>query len=347
MIFNDYLKGVNEQFNEIIKLKDVTTKLEVILEKDSVWKEIIFKYIVGNKVDDPYNVIEHSNNVRSIVKKTKEYCTELREDLIKIDFFDFGEIISNFKQKSVGILSEESDKLANEFKLVYKIIHEYRAYSDINKRIDGYKECINAIRKMVNIYNEYIYMCSYLNIINNELVNSSYKDGQEFTIRLLNENKDLNILIDNLNIINSIYKNTEKIISDEKTVLEYKRIESGSLLAVLAGAAVVFKTMKPMLEFGYKVYSEQFSNNAKLEAEEKKIKIRGDYLKLLKEAAELNGKEISDSPQLQEALALIEDDIKKLYSQNPYITLNGVDLGLKELKNNNIPLERLESGNEK
>ncbi|BFK81503.1 hypothetical protein I3900191A7_16480 [Clostridium baratii] len=37
---------------------------------------------------------------------------------------------------------------------------------------------------------------------------------------------------------------------------------------------------------------------------------------------------------------------KKLYSHNPYIRIDDKELGIKALKNNNIPLERLEAGKE-
>ncbi|HAT4318563.1 TPA: hypothetical protein I9095_002698, partial [Clostridium perfringens] len=159
----------------------------------------------------------------------------------------------------------------------------------------------------------------------------------------MNSNNDIDELLENLIIIKSIYTKIQDVVFNEENVkLRYDRIESGSLFLLLSGATTIFAVMKPMLEFGYKVYSEQFSPMAKMNLLEKEVKVRGEYFRLIKEVAEMNGKKIENNDATQNLLLNLEEDIKKLYSKNPFILIDDKEIGIKELKNKNIPIEFLE-----
>ncbi|WP_143318631.1 hypothetical protein [Clostridium sp. HBUAS56017] len=162
---------------------------------------------------------------------------------------------------------------------------------------------------------------------------------------MLNEDNSVDNLIENVKLIKNIYENTNKLIGNDEE-LKYKRLESGSLLLILSGSAVVFKAIKPMLEFGYKIYTEQFGQEAKTNRKLKEIKVRKEYLTLLFKATGVESvKELKeqDRDKLLKILLNLESDIKELYTLNPCINVNDIKLGETLLENSRIPIELLES----
>lgn len=310
MLFNDYVNNLNKQYEKLKELSYIIDELNHCLTLEKEWEKRAFSYGFKRVIASGTN--NALNSATLLSDKTISYYKDLRDNLINIDFWEFTEAMLYFENVANDLNDVKIIDIKENFKSSYKIIHDYKKLKDVDLIVDKYYECISAIRIFIETYKKFEYLVEYINCVNNNLYINTDNTNGTLKIRLLNENNDLNTLIDNLNIIKSIYNNIEKVLSDEETSLKYERLESGSFFAILSGVAGIFLTMKPMLEFGYKVYSEQFSPKAKLELEEKKIKVRGEYLKLLKSAAEANGKQVSNGAETQEILAYIEDDIKKI-----------------------------------
>lgn len=150
MIFNDYVEILNNQLQVIRRLDSIIRELESILCLKNEWERKMFSYSFNKLISSTYNTNGQAN-ANELIDVTCTYHKELREKLISIDFMEFGEILSEFKNEGGEILSEESDFLTNEFKSSYKIIHEYKKFTDSNDITDYYTKCINAINSIVKI----------------------------------------------------------------------------------------------------------------------------------------------------------------------------------------------------
>lgn len=117
-------------------------------------------------------------------------------------------------------------------------------------------------------------------------------------------------------------------VSYEEYPITYERIESGCILVFLAGHAVALGIIGGMIKFSYEVYKDQFSWKAKQEKTLGEIKVRGEYLKLIKEQNEASLGIILTDPELQGKLAEIENANIKLFSNNPSAILNGEKIGV-------------------
>lgn len=340
MIFNDYVIQLNEKKIQLDKLETIIQKFKECLELEEKWTSEVFNYTYSRYIDSS-RTNSGSSNASELCVKTNTYFTELRNSIIEIDYVEFGEILSELQQNIGDGFKEEIVKIISDFKKDYKEIHNYIILKDIDSRVEKYEEFIKSIRNIIYNYESLKETISFVDNINNNLTNNNINN--DFKLRLMNSNNDIDELLENLIIIKSIYTKIQDVVFNEENVkLRYDRIESGSLFLLLSGATTIFAVMKPMLEFGYKVYSEQFSPMAKMNLLEKEVKVRGEYFRLIKEVAEMNGKKIENNDETQNLLLNLEEDIKKLYSKNPFILIDDKEIGIKELKNKNIPIEFLE-----
>lgn len=339
MIFNDYVIQLSEKKLQLDKLETIIEKFKECLELEEKWTGEVFNYTYSRVIDSSRTSNGPSNAVE-LCSKTNTYFTDLRNCIIEIDYVEFGEILSELQQNIGDGFKEEIVKIISDFKKDYKEIHSYIILQDIDSRVEKYEEFIKSIRNIIYNYESLKDTISFVENINNNLTNNNINN--DLKLRLMNNNNDIDELLENLTIIKSIYTKIQDGVFNENIKLKYDRIESGSLFLLLSGAATIFAIMKPMLEFGYKVYSEQFSPMAKMNLLEKEVKVRGEYFRLIKEVAEMNGKTIENNDETQNLLVNLEEDIKKLYSKNPFILIDDKEIGIKELKNKNIPIEFLE-----
>ena len=339
MIFNDYVIQLSEKKLQLDKLETIIEKFKECLELEEKWTGEVFNYTYSRVIDSSRTSNGPSNAVE-LCSKTNTYFTDLRNCIIEIDYVEFGEILSELQQYIGDGFKEEIVKIISDFKKDYKEIHSYIILQDIDSRVEKYEEFIKSIRNIIYNYESLKDTISFVENINNNLTNNNINN--DLKLRLMNNNNDIDELLENLTIIKSIYTKIQDGVFNENIKLKYDRIESGSLFLLLSGAATIFAIMKPMLEFGYKVYSEQFSPMAKMNLLEKEVKVRGEYFRLIKEVAEMNGKTIENNDETQNLLLNLEEDIKKLYSKNPFILIDDKEIGIKELKNKNIPIEFLE-----
>ncbi|MDK0705272.1 hypothetical protein P5F65_05665 [Clostridium perfringens] len=338
MIFNDYVIQLNEKKVQLDRLESIIENFRKCLKLEGDWEYLAFKYAYSNMIDGSVNNNGAANSV-GLCNKTNAYFLKLRSSLIGIDYVEFGEILSELQQNIADEFKEEINKIVLNFKTNYKEIHKFINLKDVDARVEMYDSFIESIRNIIYNYETLKAIIEFVNKMNDNLINNYSND--DLKIRLMSNNNDIDELLENLTIIKSIYTKIQDRIFNENVKLKYDRIESGSLFIILGGAAATFTIMKPMLEFGYKIYSEQFSPMAKINLAEKKVKVRGEYFKLIKEVAEANGKTIKNDEETQKLLFDLEEDISKLYSNNPYILIDDKELGVKELKNKNIPIEFL------
>ncbi|MGN0144455.1 MAG: hypothetical protein ACI398_05685 [Clostridium sp.] len=284
--------------------------------------------------------------VTSIDKFKENYCSCFFNNLRKIKF-----------TKSIIELT----KVTREFK--YYDFNKFRKkYIDLMDKIDEYTESqsnINQFEKIEKVYNNIreitkLYKNLFIDISKiNDLTNilSPGMEACHLNIRFMNENKTISALKENIILIENIYNTINRLVGNEEEELIYYRVESGTFLLFLGGCATTLLTMLPLLQFSYKVYSEQFSSKAKLELEYQKqevlyskIKVRGEYLKLLKQAENSRNELKLDTIEKSEIITLLGDldsDIKELYSKNPYIQLNNIDLGVSDMCGEKIPIDLL------
>lgn len=330
MNFQDIVDKNKEQLEILKEMEPFINSVELarqFLQETNWW---FFKH-----------AFENPNSATNSTSRDK--YNGLREMLINIEGYELKDIIRRIKNIYNNYQIEEA---LNSIEAEYLKIAEIRKIKNDARKVECYKECNLSLDLIISSYSKLKEVLTYSNSMSADL--NRYDESKELKIRLLNENNSIENLIESLSLINSIYNNVNELIGDENEKLKFGRIESGSLMIYIAGCISSLVAMKPILELGYKVYSENFSQKARYELEmkkieltEKKIKVRGDYWKLITEANENNElKNLAeiDKKKILSNLANLESDISDLYSLNPYIKLDDKELGLKEMKDDVIPI---------
>jgi hypothetical protein len=297
-------------------------------------------FLLNNGIDNSNT--DTANNAKVIQRNNRKFYDEFERSLRKINLISLSLGLGKLREKyNICNFKAFVDSVIDSMIVI-------QDFSSISYDLVQVKEkYLNAIKSLINISDSF--KCLYAKIEQTEEISNKLLLGDEkeenFKIRLLNENNSIDSLIDSVNLIKNIYGNTNKLIGEDES-LRYRRVESGSLFLILAGSALVFKTVKPMLEFGYKIYTEQFSPEVKAERKLKEIKVRKEYLSLIFEVTGI--KSISelkepDIDKLNIVLLDLENDIKKLYTLSPCINVDNVKLGSASLASTSIPIEFLES----
>ncbi|KOM88798.1 hypothetical protein [Clostridium botulinum] len=336
---NKLLIETKEVMNQIVSISD---------SKESMKVELFKKAFSAEKA---YQNGHNANFVTEVETIRSKYCNNFISDLRKIKF-----------TKSIIELTSISEKFVyynfqyfkNEFIKLIDMIDDYTAYSSGVDSFEEIEKLYNKIKFVIDLYEKIKININKINELA-EVLSPGIEDCI-FKIRFMNENKSIYSLKDNILLIENIYNNVNKLVGNTEEDLKYYRAESGSFLLYLGGCVTTLLTIKPLLEFAYKIYSEQLSPKAKIELELKKdesklsnIKVRGEYLKLLKDATEskeISSLKISDKQQVLNIIGDLDKDIKDLFCKNPFIKLNDKELGPKENSNDNIPIVLLEEKNE-
>jgi hypothetical protein len=331
------LKKIFPETEEIIK-----SLINIISSKDEMKIELFKKSFQSNIV----NANNWSAYINGIDALKNSYCNGFINSLRKIKF-----------TKSIIELTKINEKFEfydfntfkNEFINLIDSIDNYTESQSNIGEFDKIEEVYSNVTKVTNLYEK---MIVNIDIID-ELIKLLSPEIEEckFKIRFMKEDKSLDSLKDNIILIENIYNNVNKLVGNDEEKLEYYRAESGSLLLWLSGCVATLTTMLPILQFGYKVYSEQISPKAKLEIQLKqeevkqsKIKTRGEYYKLLlayKKSSGIESLNIEDNNEVQSIMGEIDDDVRQLFSKNPYIKLNDLNLGLSEISNEEVPIAQL------
>jgi len=225
MTFNDYVINLNLQFEELKKLEMLREKFQEIVELHQGWANTTFSATYSGVISSGYN--NSSANANNLVSSTKNHFLSLREKLIALDFLEFGEILSNFNNVATETLKNRSYQIINKYKDNYKVIHSYKTCLDDEYRIREYVNCINAIKNMNEIYDEFLFMVSYINDMNKQL---SLGGEEGLEISLLNDRFEKETY---LKVTDPIYLIYEKIceignLDLKAEPLQIVRMETGS-----------------------------------------------------------------------------------------------------------------------
>lgn len=340
----DVVKQGKEIKNEVYALEGIIEATQKSIKPLEVWMTFNMELLLNKPISGGANqAISNANLLKENTRNSYQACLN---SFRNINFKDLYFTVAKLKGKEYLFNLEKFLDLLIEFS---EEVHAFTAYSGTEKVSSILMKVYLKSNEVIHEYNSIINNINQLDNLSTKL-NSVSDEDVTLKIRLMNENDNVNSLIRNITLINEIYTTINKLVGDESEELRFGRLESGSLTLEIAGCIIALKTMQPLLEFAYKIYSEQFSRKARLEndlleleVEERKKKVRGDYLRLIKENT---GSELSNvsSDEVNDALAKLEDNIEELYSKNPYIILGEEAIGLEGMKDNVIPFKRLKEG---
>jgi hypothetical protein len=329
------LRKIFPETEEIMK-----SLINIISSKEEMKVELFKKSF---QVVNSANWNSHINEINGL---KNNYCNGFINSLRKLKFTKSIIELTKINEK-FGFY--DFDTFKNEFIILIDTIDDYTETQNNINEFNKIEEVYNNVTKVTNLYEK---MIANINKID-ELIKLVSPEIEEckFKIRFMKEDKSLDSLKDNIILIENIYNNVNKLIGNNEDELRYCRAESGSLLLWLTGSVATLTTMLPILEFGYKVYSEQLSPKAKLEIQLKqeelnqaKAKTRGEYLRFIlayKKSSGIKSLNLQDDNEIQTIMSEIDDAVRELFSKNPYIKLNDLNLGLSEISNKEISIELL------
>lgn len=325
--------------NEAIDIKEKLTKIEKIISqlkacRDShvQWYAFSFNIMLNNTIRGNENAA--TRNADTLKSVTTDHYKILVQNLTSIDFMELWIMLGELGSESENPLGISN--FIQVMKKSYQTIHQFICITSTINIDEKYTKIVEAIDDMINEYNRINYTIDIFKQIN-QMLNIGI-DESDFTIRLLAENNVLDNTLSSLSSIKDMYNTICSVInvSTDEEPLKYKRVESGSMLAFLAGNVVALGILGEIIKFSYDAYKEQFSWKARQEKALGEIKVRGEYLRLIKQY-KAEGIEIISNEELQIKLADLEKANIELFKNNPHILLNGEDIGVPELQNQKIP----------
>ncbi|CEP83963.1 hypothetical protein [Paraclostridium sordellii] len=318
MLFNDYVKNLELQYEELGKLKLIISELNFILDLVDTWDKTAFRYGYVGLIDSSYTS-SYSENAKKLSEDASNYFTRLREELISIDFLEFGEILANIKTIGSDVFSGETDNLILSLKKSYKVIHVYRSYKGVDQRVDEYIGCIHAIRNMIETFSKFRYMFNYIKSINNKLCAGFEGDGLE--IQLLNHGVSKDTYP---NVVDSIYTIYDKLceIANVKEELIIARVETGSLFAKFIGSTAILKVVAKIIETTYDIGIRNLSREGKKKNLVESTELFKEQFNILKEMENM-GLDVEEHKEIaSETLVLIMKQSNILLSSSPDIRIN-------------------------
>jgi hypothetical protein len=163
MIFNDYVIGLNEQKERLDRIDFIIKDVESILELHEIWVNKCLSKIYLRKIHN--GTTNYAAEANALTAETTNHINKIRENLICIDFLEYGEILSDFRGIEISGFLQRSIKLSDSFKESYKIIHKYKKLTDNAQKVDQYNTLIEAMHLMKNTYNNFRFMVECLNDI--------------------------------------------------------------------------------------------------------------------------------------------------------------------------------------
>lgn len=330
------LKAKMQNISSVVnQLKEINNNIIKNNINNSIF--LLIKAINGS---DPVN-IQNASEIKSNNRQC--YDTFIRE-LRKVDFM---ESIMDIAYISGKYSYFNVETFVEIFTSTYKSIHQFISELNTEKQREIYKELVLKINDMINAY--YSVLDNIQSIIKVNKTLSYASDNETLRIRFMSEDNSIDMVIKNITVFRDIYIKICEIIGQEDRNLQYGRIESGSLEMLLCGAGTAITIVSPIVKFAYKVYSEQFSPKAKLEKQEleekiKQLKInnRSSYIKLIKDI----NPNIDLSNDIQTKLMDLDNNLEDLFMNNPCIRVDNEEIGIREMANTQIPVQRLPSVNE-
>ncbi|BFK81331.1 hypothetical protein I3900191A7_14760 [Clostridium baratii] len=321
MNFNDILNNALGLEENIKVMDNIVLKLEECLNLRYNCELNSMQLLLFNDICGGYD--PQISNARNLRNSTRNFFEKFKSDLTKINFMEFWIELTKIDEKFNTIIdtAEFKEKMQKDYGIIHSFISEEQ--NEGNIRVE-YSKVLYAIEDIINRVNAITEKINTIKNINLHL-NGGIEES-DLRIRLLNQDNRLDDTIESLQIMKDMYSSLCTImdISEEENPIKYTRVESGSFLMNLIGNPVVLSAVGGIITFSYKVYNDHFSTKAKQEKALREIKVRGEYIKLIKE---LNTTIIQDDTLLKDNLAKLELASIKLYKNSPSINLNGEKIG--------------------
>lgn len=326
MLFNDFVRNLEEQYEELNKLESIITDFNEILDLEKDWIEESFKYgylglISQTRSSSP------TSNANQLSADTVNYFKTLREKLICIDFLEFGATLEKINIIGDELLSEETDEMVMSLKKSYKTIHEYKKFTDDSDRVDKYCESMDAIRLTVSTFNKFKYTVNYIKSINNKLCNEFEGEGLE--IQLLNHGISKDTYS---KVVDPVYVIYDKLceIANIKEELVIARVETGSLFAKFAGNASILKLAAKILGTSHDIMISNFTRNGQKNNLVQSTNLLKEHIDIIKEMESM-GLDVSEQKEIaDETLVLIMKQSSILLTASPDIRINEKTLSKSE-----------------
>ncbi|MFR0018679.1 MAG: hypothetical protein ACLRU3_01860 [Paraclostridium sp.] len=326
MLFNDFVRNLEKQYEELNKLESIITDFNEILDLEKDWIGKSFKYgYLGLISHTRSSSSTSSANQLSI--DTVNYFNTLREKLICIDFLEFGTTLGKINIIGDELLSEETDEMVMSLKNSYKTIHEYKKYTDDSDRVNKYCESMDAIRLMVSTFKKFKYTVNYIKSINNKLCNEFEGEGLE--IQLLNHGISKDTYS---KVVDPVYVIYDKLceIANIKEELVIARVETGSLFAKFAGNASILKLAAKILGTSHDIMVSNFTRNGQKNNLVQSTNLLKEHIDIIKEMESM-GLDVSEQKEIaDETLVLIMKQSSILLTASPDIRINEKTLSKSE-----------------
>lgn len=318
MLFKDYVTSINNQYVELVKLEEIVKELEYVLKVDAEFSSQAFKFGYGDLINPNKNSSYNSNSI-ALTTISKNTFIKIRETLIGIDFMEFGEILLEFKNAGIDMMSDQTEALISDFKASYQIIHNYRKHTDDKERIENYSTCINSIRNMIEVFNKFIYIVNYVKSINEKLCESIEGEGLEIQLldyKLSNGNFDT--------VVDPVYVIYDKLceIANVKEELVIARVETGSFFAKFMGNASILKLLAKILGTAHDILVRNFTREGKKKNLAESTELLGQQINILKEMKDMGFDVDKHSEIARETLGLLMKQSNILLSSSPDIIVN-------------------------
>lgn len=318
MIFNDFVRNINDQYEALNRLEEITSELNKILDLENNWKHAAFNYGYMGLIHNSKSSSSLSNS-NKLSNETVQYFNNVRERIIGIDFLEFGEVLNIIKNLGHDLLDIETDKLVRNLKSSYKIIHEYKKSTNEQDRVGKYNEFIHAVRNFTEIFNQFKFMSNYINSINVNLCRGIMEDGLE--IQLL----DHKITKDTYsNVIDPVYVIYDKLceISNIKEELVIARVETGSLFAKFSGNVAILKLVAKILGTVHDIGVRNLTREGQKKNLAESTELFSKQFNILKEMQEL-GLDVDEHNEIaRETLGLLMKQSNILLSSSPDVRVN-------------------------
>jgi len=319
MIFNDYVIGLNEQMEQLDKIDFIIKDVESILVLHEIWVNKCLNKIYLRKIHN--STPNYATAANTLTDETTQYINKLRENLICIDFLEYGEILSDFRGIKVSGFLQRSIMLSNSFKKAYIIIHEYKKLTDNTQKVDQYNALIEALHLMKNTYSNFKFMVECLNDINLGLNKGIESDM--FEIRLLNETFDKDTYGKITYPMYTIYDKLCEIANIVNPLpLKIVRMETGSFLMTFIGEVGILKVIGKFLESSHSIWIRNFTRDGKKQNLVESTDLFKEHFNLVNEMRAL-GLNVGEHDKIaKETLALLMKQSNILLSASPDIKIN-------------------------
>lgn len=316
------------------KTLDLLKKLETtfsFLEKSIPYNQKIYmleNILNSRKTDDSndyiYRVAKQKCDNGDMLKYYQDCFTKFNNDF---RFFEFYKLVSELEleYKKICLEYDYTDTSVSDF--ILKLNNLSQLHETLVRGSYKNGDKVNFFEEAEKIAREYSFIVKsiecYMSSIGNNIV--EYEDNERgLNIQLLDVQYDVKEFYEILGNIDDAYSTIGMIITENKTSLKIRKIESGSLLADIFGNEIIIGIsiylLKKIIDIVYKKYSD----SGKIDLIGKEIKTISDSAETLSKLQEMGIKiDESNKKDIGECLATAINKLHKVVVKAPKIIING------------------------